>query len=189
MTQTTQEPAALPTGTVTFLFTDIEGSTKLLQDLGAGYHAVLMEHRGLVGSAMTGHGGRIFGSEGDALFVVFADAASAAAAAADAQRALAEHVWPDGRSLRVRMGVHSGEVALIGEDYVGLALHTVARISAAGHGGQVLLSDAARSLVGGNLPAGVTLRDLGEHRLKDLARPERLFELVIGGLEANFPAL
>ena len=179
----------LPTGTVTFLFTDIEGSTRLLQELGNGYGPILAEHRAILERSIEQHGGRAFGTEGDAVFAAFGDAGSALAAAADGQRDLAQHVWPDGHLLKVRMGIHSGEAALVGADYVGLTLHQVARITAAGHGGQILVSDAARALAASSLPDGVELRDLGEHRLKDLTRPERLFQAVVPGLPASFPSL
>jgi predicted ATPase/class 3 adenylate cyclase len=179
----------LPTGTVTFLFTDIEGSTRLLQELGEAYGQLLADHRRLLEDAIAANRGTTIGSEGDAVFAAFADAASALAAAADAQRTLAGHSWPAGHQVKVRMGVHAGEVTLVGGDYVGLALHQVARITAAGHGGQVLLSDAARALTATSLPAGVELRDLGAHRLKDLTQPERIFQALITGLPSSFPAL
>jgi predicted ATPase/class 3 adenylate cyclase len=188
---TTQSPgpAALPTGTVTFLFTDIEGSTRLVQELGDEYATVLADHRRILGQAVEGHRGTIFGSEGDALFVAFADARGAILAAAVGQRSLAAQGWPGGRPLRVRMGIHSGAAILAGGDYVGLALHQVARIAAAGHGGQILVSASSRALADGPLAGDLELRDLGEHRLKDLNRPERLFQVVGSGLEDAFPRL
>jgi predicted ATPase/class 3 adenylate cyclase len=188
VTQELDAPA-LPTGTVTFLFTDIEGSTKLLQELGKRYAALLGEHRELIVRAAEAHGGQQIGSEGDAIFLAFADASSGISAAVDAQRALGTHQWPDGRDVRVRMGIHTGEAILTGDGYVGLSLHQVARITAAGHGGQVLVSNATRTLVADALPEGVAFKDLGEHRLKDLARPERLAELLIPGLERAHPPL
>ena len=175
-------------GTSTFLFTDIEGSTRLIQALGDDYPRVLDEHRRLITGAVEGEGGRIFGSEGDAVFAAFDSGSAALAAAADAQKALAAHKWPAGAEIRVRMGIHTGEALLTGGDYVGLALHQVARIMAAGHGGQVLVSDATRRLAA-SLPAGLELRDLGERRLKDLASAERLFQLTGGGLADKFPPL
>ena len=189
MTTRLPDPATLPTGTVTFVFTDIEGSTRLLQALGDGYAAVLADHRRILAGAVDAHGGTVFGSEGDALFVVFADATAAIAAAAAGQRALAAHPWPGDRPLLVRMGIHTGQVILTGGDYVGLALHQVARIAAAGHGGQVLVSAATRALASDPLPDGLALRDLGEHRLKDLNRPERLFQVSGPGLADSFPRL
>jgi predicted ATPase/class 3 adenylate cyclase len=177
------------TVTSTFLFTDIEGSTRLLQAVGEAYPRLLEEHRRLIRAAVAAHGGRTFGSEGDALFAVFGSASDALAAAAEAQRALAAHVWPAGSELRVRMGIHSGEVVALGDDdYVGLALHQAARVTGAGHGGQVLVSSAARELAA-TVGDGLELRDLGQHRLKDLAMPERLYQLVGPGLADAFPPL
>lgn len=174
------------TATSTFLFTDIEGSTRLLQQLGDDYPAVLEAHRRLIGDAVTRAGGRVFGSEGDALFASFPSAAAALAAAAEAQRALLAQEWPSGMAIRVRMGVHTGEATASGDDYDGLPLHQVARVMSAAHGGQVLVSNATRELAG-LLPPGLHLRDLGQHRLKDLAMPERLFQLAGEGLPDVFP--
>jgi predicted ATPase/class 3 adenylate cyclase len=176
----------LPSGAVTFLFTDIEGSTRLLASLGDAYESVLDEHRRRIRAAVAAAGGHEVNTEGDALFVAFASPSAAISAAAQAQRRLAEP-WPGEVAPKVRMGIHTGEATLAGTDYVGLEVHRAARIGAAGHGGQVLVSSATRSLIEDRLPAGVTLRDLGEHRLKDLARPERLAQLVIEGLPADFP--
>jgi predicted ATPase/class 3 adenylate cyclase len=180
--------SALPTGTVTFVMTDIEGSTRLLQALGDRYPQLLADHYRLLRDAF-GSAGVEVRSEGDALFYAFADAPSAVRAALDGQRRLAEHRWPADAVVRVRMGIHSGEGRLLGGDYVGLDAHRTARITAAGHGGQVVLSDAARALSETSLPPGVTVRDLGEHRLKDLDRVEHLFQLVAPGLPAEFPPL
>ncbi len=181
--------AALPTGTITLLFTDIEGSTRLLQHLGERYAAVLGEHHALLRAAFQAHGGYEVGTEGDAFFVVFPRAREAVEAVVAAQRALAAHSWPEGRAVRVRMGLHTGEPVVAGGSYVGLDVHRAARLCAAGHGGQVLLSEATRALVAHDLPAGVMLRDLGEHQLKDLPRAERICQLVIPDLPADFPAL
>jgi predicted ATPase/class 3 adenylate cyclase len=178
-----------PTGTVTFLFTDIEGSTRLLTDAGSQYGALLEEHRRLIRDAVEGSGGTIFGTEGDAVFAVFERAGAALGAAADMQRALLEHQWPDGRQVRVRAGIHSGEVTLTDGGYVGLTIHEVARISAAGHGGQVLASGATRELAADARLPSIDLRDVGEHRLKDLSRPMRLYQLVGEGLPDEFPPL
>ena len=178
---------ALPTGTVTFLFTDIEGSTRLLARLGARYADVLAAHHRVMRDAVRQHGGREVHTEGDAFFVTFARARDGVAAAVQAQRALAAEAWPDGVELRVRMGLHTGEGTVRDGDYVGLDVHRAARICSAGHGGQVLLSRATRELAGDDLPAGVDLRGLGEHRLKDLERPEELFQVVAGDLPAEFP--
>jgi predicted ATPase/class 3 adenylate cyclase len=182
--------AQLPTGTVTFLFTDIEGSTRHAQALGDAWPAVLDRHGQLLGEAVAAEGGVVFGTEGDAVFAVFATAPRAVAAAVAAQRALAAEPWPaDAGPIRVRMGLHSGEGTTSGDDYVGIDLHRVARIANAGHGGQVLVSASARMLTEASLPDGVTLRDLGEFHLKDLSRPERVAMLVIDGLPDEFPPL
>ena len=179
----------LPSGTVTFLFTDIEGSTRLLQALGDRYAGLLGEHRELIEATASARGGRVFGTEGDAIFIAFGDATSAILAALDAQRALGRQEWPDGIELLVRMGVHTGEVALVGGDYVGLTLHHVARLVATGHGGQILVSAAAAELVRHSLTDDLALRDLGEHRLRDLAGRERIFQLEAPGLRAGSPPL
>jgi predicted ATPase/class 3 adenylate cyclase len=179
----------LPTGTVTFLFTDIEGSTRLLQALGERWRPVLEDHNRLLRNAIRDAGGVDLRTEGDAFFAVFQSAPAAVAAVAAAQRALAAHPWPDDAEVRVRMGLHTGEGAVGGDDYVGLDVHRAARIAATGHGGQVLVSSTTAELVGGGLPDGMDLRDLGEHRLKDLARPERILQLSVDGLPAEFPPL
>ena len=182
-------PGAPPTGTVTFLFTDIEGSTQLVQRFGPDWPALLERHREALRSAFAAHGGWEQGTEGDSFFVVFGSAQDAVAAAAAGQRNLAAIDWPvDGR-VAVRIGLHTGEGNQSSGDYVGVDVHRAARIGAAGHGGQVLLSSSTRALVEAGLPAGLTLRDLGEHRLKDLAGPEHLFQLVIDGLPSAFPPL
>ncbi len=180
---------ALPTGTVTFLFTDIEGSTRLLQQLGDDYARVLGEHQTLLRAAFAAHDGAEVDTQGDAFFVAFPSAPQAVAAASDATRALALHAWPAGAALRVRMGLHTGTPQLVGDHYVGLDVHRAARIAAAGHGGQVLLSQTTRMLSEHTLPAGATLRDAGAHRLKDLQEPERLFQLMLSGLPSDFPPL
>ena len=176
------EPAA---ETVTLLFSDIEGSTRLLQRTGDAYPVLLAEHRRLLGDAFERHGAIHAATEGDGFFVVFPAATSAAAAAAEAQRALAEHPWPDANEVRVRIGLHSGEPRLVDGGWVGLDVHHAARVMAAGHGGQVLVSESTRTLLGQRFE----LRDLGEHRLKDLSASERLFQLVVAGLPAEFPPL
>jgi predicted ATPase/class 3 adenylate cyclase len=174
----------LPTGTVTFLFTDIEGSTRLADNLGPAYADLLDQTRDIVREVVATEGGHEFGSEGDAHFLVFASAAGGVRAAVEAQRRLAKEC-----EARARMGLHTGEGFLREDDYVGLDVHRVARITAAGHGGQVLLSESVRSLVEADLPAGVGLRDLGEHRLKDLRQAEHLYQLEIDGLAADFGPL
>jgi predicted ATPase/class 3 adenylate cyclase len=179
----------LPSGTVTFLFSDVEGSTRLLTRWPGRYAEVLGEHQRLLRAAFDEHGGREVHTEGDAFFVAFARAGDAVAAAVSAQRSLASRRWPEGVDVRVRIGVHTGEAEVRDGDYVGLDVHRAARICAAGHGGQVLISSSARELVVDELPADVALRDVGEHRLKDLDRPEHLFQLVVGDLPAAFPPL
>jgi class 3 adenylate cyclase len=181
--------AELPTGTVTLLFSDIEGSTRLLERLGNRYVEVLAEHQRLLRAAFAQFNGREVGTEGDAFFVAFDKASEAVAAAAAAQRALAAHHWPAGAVVRVRMGIHTGEPIVVGQDYAGLDVHRAARICSAAHGGQVLLSQPTRELLGDDLPSEVGLRDLGAHGLKDLPGAQRLFQLVILGLPADFPAL
>ena len=167
----------LPTGVVTLLFTDVEGSTRLLHELGDDYGEALHEHRRQLRAAFVEHEGAEVDTQGDAFFVAFASASNAVAAAADCQRALA------GGPIRVRMGLHTGEPRLTAEGYVGLDVHKGARIAAVGHGGQVLLSQATRVLVAADV------RDLGVHRLKDLSAPERIYQLEIQGLPCDFPPL
>ena len=167
----------LPTGVVTLLFTDVEGSTRLLHELGDGYGEALHEHRRRLRAAFADHDGVEVDTQGDAFFVAFARASNAVAAAADCQRALV-----DG-PIRVRMGLHTGEPRLTEEGYVGLDVHKGARIAAVGHGGQVLLSQTTRALVDADV------RDLGAHRLKDLSAPERIYQLEIAGLLCEFPLL
>jgi YVTN family beta-propeller protein len=179
----------LPSGTVTFLFTDIEGSTALLRQLGSDYGEVLEEHQRILREAFAAHGGHEVDTQGDSFFVAFGRAKDAVAAATDAQRDLAAHQWPEGTELRVRMGLHTGEPQVGEQRYVGIGVHKAARIGAAGHGGQVLLSSTTRELAEDELPQGVTIRDVGERRLKDLERPERLFQLVIEGLRSDFDPL
>ena len=176
-------------GTVTFLFTDIESSTRLLTQLGEErYRDVLEQHQHIVRDAVARCEGREVDNQGDSFFFVFASAKSALAAAVIAQRALAEHEWPDGARVRVRMGLHTGEPAVGEERYVGLGVHRAARIGAVGHGGQVLLSNATRELIEDEV-GGVSVRALGAYRLKDFDRPEPLFQLDIDGLQTEFPPL
>jgi predicted ATPase/class 3 adenylate cyclase len=178
-----------PVGTVTLLFTDIEGSTRLLQQLGDSYRSLLSDHHRLVRSALAQHAGTEVKTEGDAFFVVFPSAIDAVQAAVAIQRDLVTHAWPGGVTVAVRMGIHTGEVALAGDEYVGLDVHRAARISAAAHGGQALLSETARDLVRSALPPDVRLADLGIHRMKDIDRPEHLWQLVIDGLRSEFPPI
>ena len=177
----------LPTGTVTFLFTDIEGSTQLLQSLGESYRAVQDAQSRLVRGAIDETGGTVIRTEGDSFFAVFHTSAAAVGAAVAAQRALFSHDWPHDRPLRVRMGMHTGDGVLGGDDYIGIDVNQAARIAAAAWGGQILLSEATTALVRGRLPHGVAIRSLGRHRMKDLWRDVELYDLVIDGLEADFP--
>src|SRR3712207_572183 len=179
---------ALPEGTVTLLFTDIEGSPRILRTLGPRYAEVLADHQRLLRESFAVAGGREVDSQGDSFFVVFTRAGDAVRAAIDAQRRLAAHPWPPGGEVRVRMGIHTGEPVVGDARYVGLGVHRGARIGEAAHGGKVLLSRATRGLVEDDLPPGVSLRDLGDRRLKDLDRPERVFQLVIDGLPSDFPS-
>ena len=176
----------LLTGTVTFLFTDIEGSTRLLQSHGEGWPSILARHQELLRAAFEAEGGVEVGTEGDSFFLTFPTAPGAVTAALAAQRALAREPWPDDDQVRVRMGMHTGDASFGTEGYVGLHVHRASRIASVGHGGQVLLSDTTRSLVREALPEGVELRDLGVHRLKDLELPERLWQLVVEDLESDF---
>jgi YVTN family beta-propeller protein len=169
------------------LFTDIEGSTRLLKQLGERYGELLAEHRRILRASLAEFGGREMDTQGDAFFFAFDRARNAVGAAVSAQRGLASGTWPDDAECRVRMGLHTGEPEVGDEGYHGMAVHRGARICAAAHGGQILLSDATRHLVEDDLPAGVTLRDLGQAKLKDLDRPERLYQVVVEGLPWNFP--
>jgi class 3 adenylate cyclase len=182
--------AELLTGTATFLFTDIEGSTRLAKQLGRGYAVVLGEHQRLLRDAFTASGGRESDTQGDAFFFVFPSARGAVVAAVDGQHVISSHEWPPGADVRVRMGIHTGGAALAGDRYHGVAVHRAARICAAAHGGQILLSQSTRSLLEDEeeLP-DVDLRDLGEHRLKGFDRPDRVYQVVAPGLESAFPQL
>jgi class 3 adenylate cyclase/streptogramin lyase len=175
----------LPHGTVTLLFTDVEGSTQLQHRLGGTYQAVVADHRRLLEAAFAEHGGVVVDRQTEAFFVVFRRARDAVQAAAGAQHALADHEWPDGARVRVRMGIHSGDPELDGDRYVGLAVSRAARICAAAHGGQVLLSSSARALLADY--DRTNLRGLGAYRLKDFSEPEPLSQLVVGGLPSRFP--
>lgn len=180
----------LPTGTVTFLFSDIESSTRLVEELDvATFKDLLEQHHRLLRGAFAGHGGHERGTQGDGFLVVFTDAPSAVKAAVDAQRSLSTAGWPRGVEVRVRMGLHSGQAIPGGDDYVGPDIIRAARVGSAARGGQVLISDATRALCQNSLEDGVTLRYVGEHRLKGLDAPERLYQLVIDGLPSDFPPL
>lgn len=179
--------SVLPTGTVSLLFSDIEGSTALLKRLGPGYAAALDGQRRVLRKAWADHGGIELGTEGDSFYVVFATAEAAVAAAGQGQRDLAAFEWPEAEPVRVRMGIHTGAPAVHAGAYVGMDVHRAARIAAAAHGGQVLLSETTASLVRGCLPDGVSLKDLGSHTLKDIPEPQHLLQLAVSGLPADFP--
>src|SRR5919197_6377520 len=155
----------LPSGTVTFLFTDIEGSTRLLQELGDKYAALLEDHNRLLHEICESHHGTVVDIHGDSFFVAFSRALDAINAVVQCQRSLASHSWPDGVQVRVRMGLHTGEPQISASGYMGIDVHRAARISAVAHGGQVLASQTTHDLVQSELPADMTFRDLGEHRL------------------------
>jgi class 3 adenylate cyclase len=178
-----------PAGVVTLLFTDIEGSTRLLERLGRRYDAVLGDHRGILRGAIAAHGGHEVRTQGDGFFVAFASAADAVSAAVAAQRALGTRTWPDGMAVRVRMGMHTGEPRVLADDYVGMDVHQAARICSVAHGAQVVVSEATGRLVATGALDGVRLYDLGEHRLKDLGRAIRLHQVVADGLIDDFPPL
>jgi predicted ATPase/class 3 adenylate cyclase len=180
---------ALPTGTVTFLRTDVEGSMALTRALAGRWDGLNRRHLELIGSTVAAHGGTTIRTEGDALFAVFPEAIAAVAAAAEAQHALAAEAWPDDVTIRVRMGLHTGEAHRAGDDYGGFDVNRAARVAAVGHGGQVVLSETTSALVVDALPAGTALRDLGRHVLKDVPRAERLSQLEIAGLPNDFPPL
>jgi predicted ATPase/class 3 adenylate cyclase len=179
----------LPAGTVTMLFSDIEGSTLLLSRLGDAYAQALDTQRAVLRAAWSDWRGVEMGTEGDSFFVVFATAGDAVAASVQVQRGLAAQGWPAGERVRVRIGIHTGSPMVHGSGYVGMDVHRAARIAAAAHGGQVVISEATAHLLTGNLPNDVRLVDLGAHRLKDLAQPERLFQLAGPDLESRFAPL
>ena len=181
--------SALPDGTLTVFHTDVQDSTPLTMQLGERYPEVLANHRALLRAAFAAYEGHEVDTQGDAFFVVFARATRAVGAAVRIQRALVAETWPQGVALRVRIGIHTGEPTLTREGYTGLDVIRGARIKDAGHGGQVLLSRSTAVLAEPALTEGLSLRDLGEHRLKGLPRPERIFQLVVPDLPADFPPL
>ena len=178
--------SSLPSGTVTFLFTDIEGSTALLRELGDGYADVLREERRILRDTLTGAGGQEIDTQGDAFFFSFTRAREAVAGAVAAQTALADHEWPAGVQVKVRMGLHTGEPSVGDEGYVGLDVVRAARICSAGHGGQILMSETTRALMGAEVPGGWSLHDLGRRELKDVG-DEHLFQLALEGAEELAP--
>ncbi|HEY3229270.1 MAG TPA: adenylate/guanylate cyclase domain-containing protein [Roseiflexaceae bacterium] len=180
---------ALPTGSVTFLFTDIEGSTRLWEYYPEAMRAALARHDVLIRAAIEAHGGGVFKTVGDAFYAVFAAAASAAAAALTIQRMLQREPWSETGPLRVRVALHTGAAETRDGDYFGPALNRVARMLAAGHGGQIVLSQSTQQLVRHALPPDATLRSLGAHRLRDLIVAEPIFQLVAADLPSEFPPL
>lgn len=180
----------LPTGTVTFLFTDVEGSTRLLQGLGEqAFSVVLDRHHQIIREAVMSCGGVVVGTEGDSFFAAFDDASSGVTSAAQLQRSLQSEPWPEGCDLRVRVGLHTGTPILGGDNYVGVDVHRAARIGAAAHGGQVVLSAATADAIANRLPSGVGLRRLGKFKLADFPQPEALYQLEIEGCRSEFPPL
>jgi class 3 adenylate cyclase len=180
--------SSLPAGTVTFLFSDIEGSTRLLERLGDQYGGMLREHRRILRTHLGEAGGLEIDTQGDALFFSFPRAKEAVAGAVEAQRDLSAHEWPDGVAVKTRMGLHTGEPTVGEEGYVGMDVVRAARICSAGHGGQILISETTRALIGNNVPDGVAVRDLGEAHLKDIQH-ERIFELALAEQAGEFPPL
>jgi class 3 adenylate cyclase/catechol 2,3-dioxygenase-like lactoylglutathione lyase family enzyme len=179
----------LPGGTVTFLFSDVERSTELARELGERYADALADHLQLLSAAVADEGGHVIDTQGDSLFVAFPRARDAALAAASAQRALAAHEWPEAAEMRVRMGLHTGEAALTDGGYLGVAVHHAARVCAAGHGGQVLVSQSTAAVLKDERLDGIELRELGHHQLKGFEHPEPIFQLVIADLPDDFPPL
>jgi predicted ATPase/class 3 adenylate cyclase len=179
----------LPLGTVSFLFSDIEGSTRMLQELGDAFRPVLERHNTIVHEAANSHRGRIVKNEGDGFFVAFQSALDAVSSAVEIQRQLAAEDWESPQNVMVRIGVHTGEGRLGGSDYVGIDVHRAARIGDSGHGGQTLVSEATARLVEYNLPEGTRLEDLGIHRLRDLTHEEHIFQVSVEGLSTEFPPL
>ena len=184
-----QPQRKLPTGTVTFLMSDVESSTELLGRLGDGYAAVLNETRKLQRSAVKAAGGQTVDARGDDFFAVFSDSAAALAAALVVQRDLAARNWPGGSKVRLRIGIHRGRPTLTENGYVGLSVHAVARIAFCGHGGQILVSAPAHEAMGEAVPEGVKLRSLGPQRFQGLTDPIELFQAEAAGLDRKFPAL
>ena len=182
--------AEIPTGAVTFIFTDIEGSTRLVKQLRDRYGVVLADHQRLLRAAFSAHGGYEVDTQGDSFFVAFSSARDALLAAVEGQLALSSHPWPEGVQINVRIGLHTGQAVASGGRYTGLAVHRAARIGAAGHGGQILVSQATQTLLEDEEEdLHIFLRDLGEQRLKDLDRPVRLYQAGADGLPADFPPL
>jgi class 3 adenylate cyclase len=184
---TSTDAAALPTGFVTLLMTDIEDSTALLRKLGDRYGAVLNDVRAILRRAVSRANGREIDARADELFAVFERPGAAIEAAVAIQRELDTRVWSDGVTVRVRAGIHSGRPTLTDAGYIGLAVHITARVCAAAHGGQIIVSAATRAAVAASPPDGIRFRSLGRHRLAGLPQPEPLFQVQAQGLRASFP--
>jgi class 3 adenylate cyclase len=184
---TATEAAALPTGFVTLFMSDIEGSTVLLRKLGDRYGTLLNDVRGILRAAVSGSGGREIDARADEFFAVFERPGAAVEATVAVQRDLAAREWTDGLEVRLRIGIHSGRPTLTETGYIGLAVHAAARVCAAAHGGQIVVSAATRTALGASPPAGVRFRGLGRHLLSGLPDPEMLFQVQASGLRANFP--
>jgi class 3 adenylate cyclase len=190
MQEGVMEEKVIPSGTVTFLFTDIEGSTRLLERLREGYANVLEDQRRILREGFARWNGHEIDTQGDSFFASFSRAVDALGFVIEAQRMLAGHAWQDGVSVQVRMGLHTGEPLVLGSGgYVGMAVHQAARIAASGHGGQVLLSQTTRELVYQDLPRGVELRELGTYKLKDIRYPQTIYQLEVEGESREFPPL
>ena len=187
--QRTRDFSALPTGSVTFLLTDIEGSTSLVHGLGDGYAPLLRDVRTVIRNAVRRCGGHTVDAVGDELLAVFSRAHAAMEAAIATQRAMRERAWPDELDVRVRAGIHSGRPTLTDTGYVGLAVHTVARVCTVGHGGQIVVTGRTKAALERSMPASMTLRSLGEHRLAGLPHAEALYQVHAKGLVARFPPL
>jgi class 3 adenylate cyclase len=182
-------PPAFPTGSVTFLLTDIERSTALLEHLGDGYAGLLKDVRAVVGDAIRGHGGHKVDAHGDEYFAVFDRPVPALEAAVDIQRSMGARAWPDDLECRVRIGIHGGRPTLTDAGYVGLSVHTVARVCFVAHGGQVVVTGQTKAALETAMPAGVRLRSLGRHRLSGLSQVVPLYQVQADGLVARFPRL
>ncbi|MGN6377811.1 MAG: adenylate/guanylate cyclase domain-containing protein [Gaiellales bacterium] len=179
--------ADAPAGTVTMLFTDIEGSTRLLRALGERYGDLLRDHQALLREVAGSHGGRVVDMQGDAFFFVFPTSKAALLAGVEAQRRLSVHAWPDDARVRVRMGMHTGEPALSGDGYLGIDVVNAARICSAAHGGQLIVSESTRALARSDPPPEIRFRDLGEFTLDGLDEPQRLYQVESAGLLESFP--
>ena len=179
--------ATLPRGTLAFLLSDIEGSTRLAAKAGDAFPALLEQHSAVINAAIEKQSGTVVSTEGDSVFAVLPTCRGAISAAIDAQVGLESHDWPEGMAVRVRIGIHVGEAMLGGRDYTGVEISHAARIMAAAWGGQILVSEAVHSMAGESAGEGVTLLDLGAHALRDISDSEHLYQVVAPGLRVEFP--